>query len=212
MKRFIFCLLVLFVAAAMAGQADATLVSVTGPNSNVGTAPQIIAAPSDVLGTIVINTGMQGFDEAQGVLTTTPYTHDSGVIPAGTRVNSHMIFLASDGELALNHWNVVWTFANDILAVMSDIGGTYEAASTSQLGAAATNYTVTFTGSGLAAPFTYRGMEETNDAYLVAGKQITVTMAALGGDWIRVVTMPEPATLCFFLVSGFALLRYRRSA
>lgn len=205
MKRFIFCLLILFGATVMTGQTGATLVSVTGPNSNLGTAAQIIAAPSDVLEDSVVNMGMEGFDEAQGVLTTAAYTHDSGVLAIGTRLNSHMIFLNSEGETALNHWNVVWTFANDILAVMSDIGGTYEDASTSELGAAGTNYP--------AAPFSLRGFEETDDSYLVAGKQITVTMAVFEpGDWIRVITIPEPATLFFLLLSGLVLLRYRRSA
>ena len=211
MKRFTFCLLILFGAAVIAGPANATMVSVTGPNSSLGTAPAIIAAPSDVLEDVVTNTGMQGFDEAQGVLTTAAYAHDSGVIPIGARVNSHMIFLNSEGETALNHWNVVWTFVDDIVAVMSDTGGTYEAASTAELGAVGTNYTVAFGGSGAAAPFELRGLEaDSDDAYVVDGNKITVTMAVFEpGDWIRVVTMPEPATLLVLIVSGLLAMGTR---
>ena len=79
------------------------------------------------------------------------------------------------------------------------------------MGAAATNYTVTSTGSGAAAPFGARGLEP-HDSYLVAGNQITVSMAVWEpGDWIRVVTMPEPATLGLMLLGGLALLRRKRS-
>ena len=212
MKRFTLCLLVLFVASFAARQAHATLISVTGPNSSAGTAPQIIAPPAHVLDDVVTNTGMQGFDEAQGVLTTAAYSHDDGVISAGTLVNSHMIFLNSCRNNWLRHRNVVWTFANPILAVMSDSNGSFEAASTFELGAPTTNYTSTFFGSGPAAPFHLRGLEE-NDSYIVASNQITVSMGVTEpGDWIRVVTaVPEPATLGLLLIGGLMLLRRRKA-
>ena len=147
--------------SVLAGQANAVITAVSGPDSSMGTSPQIIAAPSDALEDFVVNTGMQGFNEAQGVLTTVAHAHDSGVVPAGTLVNSHMIFLNShEEELAiLSHLDVTWTFANPILGVMSDSGGILEAGSTFELGNPATNYTVTFPGSGQAAPYNLRGLE-----------------------------------------------------
>ena len=152
-------LAVLFAVSVMAGSIDAALVSVSGPLSSAGTAPAIIAAPSDILDDFVVNAAMQGFDEAQNVVTTVAHTHDSGVIPVGTLVNSHMIFLNSEGTAELLHNDVVWIFANPVLAVMSDGDGDFEASSTFELGAPGTNYTVTFPGSGPAAPFGARGME-----------------------------------------------------
>lgn len=97
MKRNIRRLLIvstLVVVSVAVSQANAVIVSVSGPVSTAGsTAPAIIAAPSDALNDFVTNTGMQGFDEAQGVLTTVAFDIDGGSIAVGTLVNSHMIFL-----------------------------------------------------------------------------------------------------------------------
>ena len=206
----------LLVAAALlftAGTAKAVFISVAGPNSSAGTAPAIIGAPANALDDVTTNSGMQGFDEAQGVVTTVAHAIDGGVIPAGTRVNSHMIFLNSQGTFALSHFGVDWAFANPIIGVMSDVGGTFEAASTFELGAPATNYTLTFGGSGPAAPFPNRGLEGNNgtglggDGYqLLAANILRVGMFTTEpGDWIRVITaadLPEPATITLF---GFGL-------
>ena len=104
MKRLVFCLVVLFAISGIFGPAKAALVSVSGPASSMGTAPAIIAPPFHVLDNIVTNTGMQGFDEAQEVVTTVAHTTDSGVIPAGALVDSHMIFLNSEGSAFLPHF------------------------------------------------------------------------------------------------------------
>ena len=203
-------------AALVALPAQATIVSVTGPNSSFGSAAAIIGPPSDVLDDVVFNTGMEGFDEAQNVLTSVAYGIDGGgTIAAGTRVSSHMIFLNSQGGATLAHSSVVWTFDSTILGIMSDSGGTLEAASTAELGAAGTNYTVTFAGSGPAAPFAARGLESNDgvgngpgDGYqLLAPNQLRVAMrVSEPGDWIRVVTastVPEPGTLAML---GLALV------
>jgi len=200
----------------MAGQANAVITIVSGPASSMGTSPLIIAPPSDVLDNIVFNTGMQGFNEAQGVLTTVDHGIDGGgTISAGTLINSHMIFLNSQGTATLQHHSVVWTFANPILGVMSDNSGTLEAASTFELGNPATNYTATFPGSGPAAPFTDRGMESVEpnpDWYTVlTPTTLEVNMFVTEpGDWIRVVTVPEPATVCLLALGGL-LIRRKRS-
>jgi hypothetical protein len=211
MKKFSAYLILALFVLAFALNAHSALISVTGPNSSAGAAPAIISPPSDVLDDIVTNTGMQGFDEAQTVITS-GLTTDSVVIPAGTAVDSHMIFLNSEGSTRITHYSAVWTFARPILGVMSDTGGTLEAASTAELGNPATNYTVTFPGSGLAAPFNLRGLEgmgspASSDGYAITGpNELTVGMGVTEpGDWIRVVTNAVPIPTSILLL-GSALI------
>lgn len=219
--------LALTVAVALAlvsVPAQAVLISVVGPTSSAGTAPSIISAPAHALDDIATNTGMQGFNEAQGVLTTIAHAIDGGgVIAAGTLVDSHMIFLNSAGTGALSHFSVDWTFSGTILGIMSDSNGNLEAASTFELGAPGTNYTVTFPGSGPAAPFPARGLEANdglgigpNDGYaLLNPTTLRVGMFVTEpGDWIRVVTaasVPEPSLLLLVGsgMAGLAAWRWR---
>lgn len=186
---------------SVSGPASAALVGVVsgvsnGPGSGGGTLASIIAAPSDALDNVVTNTGIQGFDEAQGVTTTVDHSIDGGgIIPAGTVVDSHMLFLNSESGDRIAQQNTLWTFDGEILGVMSDTGGLLEAASTFELGAPGTNYTV---GPG-AAPYDNRGIEEFGpDEYsiLPSGKTLQVTLlVTTPGDWIRVVTAPSPIPL-----------------
>jgi len=173
---------------------NAEIVSVSGlPSIPHGTVPTIIAPPTDVLNSFVANTGQQGFDESQGVVTTAAYSIDGGgSIPVGAFVSSHMIFLnAPTGTAGITtHTGVTWTFDGPIIGVMSDSPGNLEAASTGELGAPGTNYTVGVPSE--VAPYPARGMEG-GDSYLVAGHQITVSMSVTQpGDWIRVVTLAPP--------------------
>ncbi len=173
---------------AFASRANATIVSAFGSNSSAGAAPMIISAPPYIWDNEVTNTGMQGFDEAQGVLTTVAYEIDGGAtIPAGTLVDSHMIFLNKQGAGALTHENATWTFSGPIIGVMSDENGKLETASTPELGAPATQYPLTW--------FAARGLESNDLPYSVVGNQITVNMhVSQPGDWMRVVTQhPIPA-------------------
>jgi hypothetical protein len=187
MKRFTFYFLMLFVVFGIIGQAEAAIMLWSGPPSSRGVDPAIIPAPENALNSEAFNSGMEGFDEAQGVLTTAAYATDSGVIPAGTLVNSHMIFLnAEDGTAAMSHVDVTWIFDGPIVGVMSDSNGNLEAASTSELGAPGTNYTVG--PPGQVAPYPARGMEG-GDSYTFGGNTITVNMGvSQPGDWIRVIT------------------------
>ncbi len=191
MRKSILCVQFLFIA----GFACAALTGVSGPLSNMGESAEIIAAPADALDDIATNMGMQGFDEAQDVVTTTAYQMDNGeVLAAGMLVDSHMLFLNSEGETHVTHADVQWTFDGIILGVMSDADGEFEAASTGELGAPGTNYTSPFSGSGPAAPFPLRGFEPFGiDDYIISGDTITVSMGVLEpGDWIRVVTAVHP--------------------
>lgn len=190
--------------AALVGVNDAT-------GSNVGTYAQIIGAPSDALDDIVTNTGMEGFDEAQGVTTSVAHAIDGGgFIAAGTVVDSHMIFLNSLGTDQLIHENVEWVFDGIIIGVMSDTNGLLEAASTFELGNPATNYTV---GAG-GTPFNARGLELPIDSYSIAGNTLTVTMRTIEpGDWMRVVTVspiPVPAAVWLFASGLIGLIGIAR--
>lgn len=213
MKQTLRLLFGLVIAVLIATPAHAALVSVSGPPSSANAAPAIIAPPIVILDDCVTNIGMQGFDEAQGVLTTVDHPIDGGgVIPAGTLVDSHMIFLNSTGSVRLDHFDADWTMDGAVIGVMSDGNGTREAASTFELGGAGTNYTTVpispattpcgtnnVTGEQ-AAPYGARGIEvnqgctanNTNDGYVVSGSSITVCMVVTEpGDWIRVITERE---------------------
>ncbi len=203
----------------IAPPANASLISVTGPDSLLGAPPAIISAPSDVTDDAAYNFGMEGFDEQQGVtLPVAIYVDGGGFIPAGTVVDSHMIFLNTgpDNNTTLNkHFNVHWTFTGTILGVMSDYSGSYEVASTPYLGAIGTIYpTAAFAARGLE---TNVGSSGPDDGYQVFSSGLTVGagMAVTEpGDWIRVVTthVPEPFTVTMLLLAGgyIGLLTYRK--
>src|SRR6476659_8475559 len=149
--------------------------------------PDIIPVPASV----VISSGaggarhthQQAFNGRQVVLVPAAgLTVDAGIVPAGTAVSSHMIFLNQPDCApcsSLDDVGEVWSFSGPIIGVMSDRNGSHEAASTPLLGAPGTIYQ---------APATDRGLEP-NDTFTVAGNTITVNMhVTQPGDWIRVVT------------------------
>lgn len=188
--------------------AQALLISVTGPNSTFppGTAPSIIAPPASVLNGGNANTGQQGFTERRGVLLTSDLMVDGGVVAAGTRVDSHMIFLnAPAGVGQISHRLVDWTFDGNVLGVMSDLNGNLEVASTPLLGLPAVTYPI--------AAFIARGLEPNtiDGTSIQAANVLRVTMEVQQpGDWIRVVTLseiPEPATLALLVPAMLGLRR-----
>jgi hypothetical protein len=190
------------------------LISVSGPLSSAGVAPEILAtAPTLLLNSVAFNDHQQGFNERQGVVLTTSIDTDQGSISAGTRVDSHMIFLNKQSSIAggLAHAGVTWTFDGIILGTMSDVDGLLEAASTPQLGAI---------GSSYGAPFAHRGLEGP-DVLTFSGTSLLVDVSMFvtqPGDWIRVVTasrIDEPGTfgLIGVALTGFGFfLRRKRNA
>lgn len=188
-----------FALLAVAIPAQATLVSVSGPLSNRGDAAAIIAAPADANDDApgATNRGQEGFNERQDVLLTSALLVDGGSIAAGANVDSHMIFLnTAVGDGGAVHLNVDWLFDGIILGVMSNSTGSLEVASSGLLGAPGTLYP--------AAAFAARGLES-NDGYSGVGTNtLTVNMrVSEPGDWIRVITVPEPSAL---LLMGLGVL------
>jgi len=191
--------------------AEATIISFTPGLSSFGASASIIAAPGQVLNSVVFNRAQQGFDERQGVLLGANLSIDGGSIAAGTTVDSHMIFLnKQDGVPGTLSHTVTWTFGGAILGVMSNTSGSLEVASSALLGAVGTVYP--------GAAFANRGLEGSGDGYTILGNQLTLTMVVTQpGDWIRVVTapepIPEPGTMLLLGtgVAGLALRRRRRA-
>jgi len=194
MKRVISCSAVLASILLFCGSAQAVLTS----------GPDIIAAPTSVFDDNpgAENDHQQAFNERQGVLLGANLAVDGGFIAAGTRVDSHMIFLNTAGNQYANDV-ATWTFSGPILGVMSDGGGTLEASSNALLGAPGTAYPGAFGNRGL----------ESNDAYSISGNQLTLrAQVTEPGDWIRVVTTPSvPAPGALILASlGSGLIGWLR--
>jgi hypothetical protein len=174
---------------------------------------EIIAAPASVSNFLdgAKNDHMQGFDEQQNVLLAADLAVDGGVIAAGTRVASHMIFLDQTAAGPMNLLTSIggFKFKGNILGVMTLTNGTQLAASSAFLGAAGTFYP---------AAFNHQGLDEVlvPDSYSVAGNVINLTMnVTQPGDWIRVITeVPVPAAglLLPVALAGLAGLRRRRKA
>lgn len=201
-----------FVVASLAmSSAHALLISVGGPNSTDGTPAAIIAPPTHVLDSMVTNTGQQGFTERRGILLTSDLAVAGGVVAAGNRVDSHLIFLNAPHTNGITHRLVNWTFDGDVLGVMADNIGAQELASTPLLGLPGVIYPI--------ATQAARGFEggSLDNATLPMSNVLQVTMDVVQpGDWIRVLTVsqvPEPATLALLLPAaiGMAGARRRRS-
>ncbi|MGF1703912.1 PEP-CTERM sorting domain-containing protein [Photobacterium makurazakiensis] len=190
--------IMVFIASIFTSATQAAILSVTQANmSSVGGSAQLlVTAPVSVEDDAPENenTAQQGFNERQNVLLTSALQTDDLLIAAGTRVDSHMIFLNSDRRQRIKHNNVYWTFSGTILGVMSDRHGTLEAAS-NYLGHPDTIYPGSFRNRGLEGRNSY----EINDNVLTVNMRVREP-----GDWIRVITdVPEPAMLGLF---GLALL------
>jgi hypothetical protein len=181
--RVILFILVGIWSGAAVPPADGRILSVKPIEGIPG---RIIAAPRQALdGAIASSTHMLGFDERQNVVLSKDLGVDNGVIPKGTRVDSHMILYNTPEEALGSYAQNEWVFSGSVLGVMSDTDGLYEAASNDILGAPGTSYPVD--------GFFLRGFEE-NDGYDGVGtSHLRIWMTVWQpGDWIRVITRPGP--------------------
>ena len=183
------------VGALMLGMSLATshtAQAVLTPGTDVIPAPSSMANSSAAGG--ASNSRQQGFNERQGVVLTAPLAVDGGTIPAGTVVDSHMIFLnIPDGAPETADFGQVWTFASRILGVISGTNGANLAAS-DFLGAPGTFYPGAFANRGLE---TNNGTGIAGEGYAVSGNGITVGMRVTQpGDWIRVITQGQQYNIC----------------
>lgn len=208
--KFRSLLLAMAATCLIATPASAALVSVSGPASNLGTLAEILAvAPADVNDDAATNTGLQGFNEIQDFVLTSDLSIDGGSIGAGTRVDSHMIFLNTAGNTFASHGDVDWTFDGDILGTLSNFNGSLEVASSGDLGAPGTIYPL--------AAFAARGLEGNDDISFVGNVLTTNFRVTEPGDWVRVITaspVPLPAALPLFATGlgliGFMAARRKR--
>ena len=159
----------------------AAILAVDGPPSSRGEAAAIIAAPPSVHDDAFFAHAMRGFDERQGVVLRKRLLVDGGAIPAGTAVDSHLIFLSPYPDQPTRHVAVSWRFSGTVLGVMSDTHCELQMQSDALLGNPGTRYP----GRSV-----FRGMERRlGDYYQFVAETITVTMTVPQlGDWIRVIT------------------------
>lgn len=147
-----------------------------------------IPAPVSVAPDGATNQRPQGFNEQQNIRLPADLVVDNGIIPAGTVVNSHMIFLNPGPSNTINFNGATFRFDGDILGVMSDTGGQQEADSSALLGAIGTTYPAAYTGRGLetGTPLFPFGTEN----YNVSGDTFRLSLRAGRGegDYIRVIT------------------------
>ncbi|MEM8883772.1 MAG: PEP-CTERM sorting domain-containing protein [Planctomycetota bacterium] len=219
MKNNLFLSLAMIGALACSAHAD--IIDVSGPLSSAGVSAAIVSAPADMRDDAAYNWAQQGFNEVQNFVLTQNIAVDDGMILAGTRINSHMIFLNSgaNGEsIRVTHNDVTWSFDGEVLGVMGDRNGELEALTNDLLGAEGTIYQD--------GKLKYRGLEGRDD-YEVLGNQLTIDMTVTEpGDWVRVITLagdpmdgmtpnPEPGTIALFgaaLAAGWAVRRRRVKA
>jgi hypothetical protein len=187
-------------------QAQAALVS----------GPDIIAAVS-VQEDSPTNTAQQAFNEKQSVLLGSAINVDGGTIAAGTLVDSHLIFLNTQGSTRKDDAQT-WGFDGAILGVMSDSTGSLMN-NTNNLFAAFNDYfTLPLGGSTL--PFNAAGLEQndisTGDGYFINGLLLDLRMVVTEpGDWIRVITasaVPLPAAAFLFAPALLGFIGLRRKA
>ncbi|MFT7235088.1 MAG: hypothetical protein ACI9QV_000659 [Methylophagaceae bacterium] len=196
-------------ALLLSAQAQAAIVSVSGGN---GVVINAVSVQEDGR----TNTFQEGFNEQQGVVLSSAVSIDGSTnIAAGTRVDSHLIFLNTDGGTQGYDKNL-WTFSGDILGVMSNTSGTLLMNSNNQLAAFADYFT-----AGSVGPFNALGLEQNNingtqDGYLVSGATLDLAMYVTEpGDWIRVVTVsevPVPAALFLFAPALLGFLGLRKKS
>ena len=193
-------------AASFAFSGAASAATITGLMGS-----SVIAAPATVGEDTPTNTEIQAFNEGVDILLALDLAVDAGVIAAGTRVDSHMIFLNTLNDLLVTD-TASYSFSETILGVMSDQDGDNLFDSDDILSG-----TIDYIGGNYGDN---RGLEDndSNDFYSIVGlNQFNIGMRVTEpGDWVRVITassvsaVPVPAGLILLPTALFGLRTLRR--
>ncbi len=200
-KKFVLAAAFAFVGSS----ASAALINVDSGHALGIAAPTIVDDDTPATSTGAI----QFFNEVSDLLLTDDLLTTTGLIKAGTRVDSHLVFLNVDAQLGRAVTQATLSFSTEILGLITDRAGVNN--SHGLLGGLGTAYGSLY---GL----------NWNDAATFLGGQLNVQMTAqeARGDWIRVVTVaapmiqtaPVPVPASGLLIplglAGLAALRRRR--
>ena len=183
---------------SMAISASAATITASGDG-------EVISAPAAVTDDSPTNTIIQAFNEISNYLLTEALAIDGGSIAAGTRVDSHMVFLNTATGNA--NRTATFTFGAEVLGIMSQQNGANIFASDFLGEAAGIDYSDT-SGYG-----DNRGLEGSDSATLGINFVTFNMRVSEPGDWVRVVTaaqVPVPAGLALLPTGLFALGALRR--
>lgn len=182
-------------AALLATGASAATITATGATSEVIPGPPVLNDTNPSSTDFV-----KAFTESVSIILDDDLAIAGGLIEAGTRVDSHMVFLNIPNGAPRTTLGYAFSFSETILGVITDTGDLN--ASTGDLGLAGTVY-------GTLNGFESRGDSITVGANTISGS-LTVTQP---GDWFRVITAPAPVPLPaagWMLVAGVGALAAAR--
>lgn len=172
----------------------------------------VIASPATVGEDNPTNRSIEAFNEIVGYTLLADLAVDGGVISAGTVVDSHMIFLNTEGGLDITS-TATFSFSERIIGIMSRTDGANMFASDSFLGGPVTYVAGGNYGSN-------RGLENAATDFVKFVDLFTIDVGMRvtePGDWVRVVTVsavPLPAGMLLLPtgLAGLAFMRRRRKA
>lgn len=176
-----------------------TLAGATAEATIIGGTVTKISPPANVGNNNQQDPRLLGFDERQDVLLSASLAVDNpaGTIAAGTWVRSHYIIYDPVGTTSIVGTAI---FDEDILGIMTK---TATLNASDFLGAPATSYLNP----------SLRGLESGDTATITAARTVSFDLTASSpGDYIRVVTAPEPVTLWVFGAAAPMVLKRKRKS